>query len=176
MWNAFASWTWGVVEHYRRDALVSKLDRLSDHLLEDIGLRRDELDLLRLPSAKVRAKKVGFVPSRAGRPSLQGCGWLEDTLPFAEAARCLAELGHPHRLQIFNMLVNAGEAGCKVSDLQQALALPKSTLSHHLAELVATGLVTQTREGRVLRCRIDARRARLVQKFVNQCCEGLPTE
>lgn len=101
---------------------------------------------------------------------------MDGALPFVEAARCLAELGHPHRLQIFNLLVKAGEAGCKVGDVQEALALPKSTLSHHLAELVAVGLVTQTREGRVLRCRIDATRARVVRQFINECCEGLPAE
>lgn len=97
-----------------------------------------------------------------------------DALPFSEAARCLAELGHPHRLQIFDLLVKAGGAGCRVGDIQQALSLPKSTLSHHLANLVAIGLVSQTREGRVLRCRICAERARHVQRFMNQCCEGLP--
>jgi ArsR family transcriptional regulator, arsenate/arsenite/antimonite-responsive transcriptional repressor len=96
------------------------------------------------------------------------------SLPFAEAARSLAELGHPSRLQIFQLLVKVGEAGCKVGEIQEALNLPKSTVSHHLAELVAIGLVIQTREGRVLRCRIDANRARLVQQFVNSCCEGLP--
>ena len=101
---------------------------------------------------------------------------MDQALPFAEAARCLAELGHRHRLQIFNLLVKAGEAGCRVGDVQVALALPKSTLSHHLAQLVAIGLITQTREGRVLRCRIDAGRARLVQRFINRCCEGLPTD
>jgi DNA-binding transcriptional ArsR family regulator len=99
---------------------------------------------------------------------------VQDSLPFAEAARCLAELGHPSRLQVFQLLAKLGEAGCKVGDIQKALNLPKSTVSHHLAELVAIGLVSQTREGRVLRCRIDANRARLVQHFVNQCCEGLP--
>ena len=101
---------------------------------------------------------------------------MAETLSFAEAARCLAELGHPHRLQIFNLLVKAGEAGCRVGDVQRALGLPKSTLSHHLAELVAIGLVTQTREGRVLRCRVSAARAALVQRFVNRCCEGLPAD
>ncbi len=99
---------------------------------------------------------------------------MEEALPFTEAARCLAELGHPHRLQIFNLLVKAGEAGCRVGDVQTIVGVPKSTLSNHLAQLVAIGLVTQTREGRVLRCRVDARRARLVQQFVNSCCEGLP--
>lgn len=86
----------------------------------------------------------------------------------------MAELGHPVRLQIFDLLVKAGAMGCKTGDVQKTLALPKSTLSHHLAELVAIGLVSQTREGRVLRCRVDVRRSRLIQQFVNQCCEGLP--
>lgn len=95
-------------------------------------------------------------------------------LPFAEAARCMAELGHPSRLQIFRLLAELGENGCKVSDIQRALKLPKSTVSHHLAELVGSGLITQTREGRVLRCRIAPQRARLVQNFINQCCDGLP--
>ena len=100
---------------------------------------------------------------------------MDHALPFAEAARCLAELGHPQRLQIFNLLVKAGETGCRVGEVQAAVEMPNSTLSHHLAQLVAIGLITQTREGRVLRCRIEPDRARLVQQFVNQCCEGLPT-
>lgn len=99
---------------------------------------------------------------------------MTESLPFADAARCMAELGHPSRLQIFSLLAELGETGCKVSDIQQALKLPKSTVSHHLAELAGIGLITQTREGRVLRCRIDANRARLVQQFINQCCDGLP--
>lgn len=97
-----------------------------------------------------------------------------DAFVFADAARCLAELGHPHRLQIFNMLVKAGVVGCRVGEVQDALALPKSTVSHHLASLVAVGLVSQTREGRILRCRICAERAQHVRRFMNACCEGLP--
>ena len=88
-------------------------------------------------------------------------------------ARCLAELGHPHRLQIFDMLVKAGASGCRVGEIQDALALPKSTLSHHLANLIAIGLVSQIREGRVLRCHINSDRARHMQRFLNDCCEGL---
>lgn len=100
---------------------------------------------------------------------------MKDELPFAEAARCLAELGHPHRLQIFNLLAKAGEVGLKVGDLQAALELPKSTVSHHLAQLVAIQLISQTREGRVLRCRVESTRARMIQDFVNRCCEELPS-
>ena len=94
-------------------------------------------------------------------------------LGFSEAARCLAELGHPHRLKIFEYLVKAGDEGCRVGDVQAHLDIPKSTLSHHLGQLAAIGLLTQAREGRVLRCRIDNGRMRLVQRFLNACCDGL---
>lgn len=38
-------------------------------------------------------------------------------LAFDDAARCLAELGHPHRLQIFHLLIRAGEAGLSVGEI-----------------------------------------------------------
>lgn len=99
---------------------------------------------------------------------------MDELLPIADAARCLSELGHPRRLQIFNLLARVGGAGCKVGEVQKALGLAKSTLSHHLAELAAAGLISQTREGRVLRCRIETERARQIQAFIARCCEGLP--
>ena len=96
-------------------------------------------------------------------------------LAFDEAARCLAELGHPHRLQIFRLLIQAGEKGLPVGAVQSAVGIPKSTLAHHIAQLVAAGLVTQTREGRVQRCRVDALRSQSLLTFlVADCCEGLP--
>jgi ArsR family transcriptional regulator, arsenate/arsenite/antimonite-responsive transcriptional repressor len=96
-------------------------------------------------------------------------------LAFDDAARCLAELGHPHRLQIFHLLIRAGEAGLSVGEIQGAVGIPKSTLAHHIAELVSAGLMTQRREGRIQRCLIDAERSRRLLKFlVADCCEGLP--
>lgn len=35
-------------------------------------------------------------------------------MAFEDAARCLAELGHPNRLQIFRLLIRAGEGGLSV--------------------------------------------------------------
>jgi ArsR family transcriptional regulator, arsenate/arsenite/antimonite-responsive transcriptional repressor len=94
---------------------------------------------------------------------------------FDEAARCLAELGHPHRLQIFRLLIKAGDKGLPVGAIQSALGIPKSTLAHHIAQLVSAGLMTQSREGRVQRCRVDAVRGQGLLKFlIADCCEGLP--
>ncbi len=95
-------------------------------------------------------------------------------IAFDEAARCLAELGHPHRLQIFQLLIRAGDVGLAVGEIQKRLGIPKSTLAHHLAQLMAAGLMTQEREGRVQRCRIAAERASAFVNFFVTGCEGLP--
>ena len=68
------------------------------------------------------------------------------------AAQCLEKLGNPARLEVFRLLVRAGESGLSVGEIQQHLRIPASTLSHHLAQLSRAGLLIQTREGRVLRC------------------------
>ena len=96
-------------------------------------------------------------------------------MTFEDAARCMAELGHPHRLAIFRLLIRAGEEGLPVGAIQRELGIPKSTLAHHVAQLVTVGLMTQSREGRILRCRVDAVRGQALLDFlVGDCCEGLP--
>ena len=68
------------------------------------------------------------------------------------AAKKLAELGHSTRLEIFRYLVKGGRQGVPVGELQAALDIPGSTLSHHITRLVSVGLVIQRREGRTLYC------------------------
>jgi len=90
------------------------------------------------------------------------------------AARCLDKLGNPTRLEIFRLLVRAGDGGLCVGEIQDHLGIPGSTLSHHLAHLVNVGLVHQAREGRVLRCRPDYRLMDQVIGFLTeQCCAGV---
>jgi len=79
------------------------------------------------------------------------------SLAFDEAARCLAELGHPHRLHVFHLLIRAGDAGLSVGEIQSVLGIPKSTLAHHISALVSAGLMAQRREGRIQRCKVDRR-------------------
>jgi ArsR family transcriptional regulator len=89
---------------------------------------------------------------------------------LTQASR-LEALGNPTRLAIYRGLVRAGHAGAPVGKLQEAIGIPASTLSHHLAKLCACGLVGQTREGTVLRCRahFDVM-DQLVGFLVNECC------
>ena len=90
------------------------------------------------------------------------------------AAKRLAELGHPARLSAFRLLVQAGPQGLPVKDIQSHLGIPQSTLSHHLAHLLAAGLISQTREGRVLRCRVEYTAIKGVLDFLlRDCCAGI---
>ena len=90
------------------------------------------------------------------------------------AARCLERLGHPTRLEVFRLLVRAGEGGLAVGEIQEHLEIPASTLSHHLAHLVNAGLVRQSREGRVLRCTPNfALMNQLLGFLTEECCAGL---
>ncbi len=95
-------------------------------------------------------------------------------MDITDLAACLEKLGHPTRLAAFRLLVRAGRGGLPVGALQRHLGIPASTLSHHLAHLVAAGLVHQAREGRVLRCTADyARMDRIVEALTAECCAGV---
>ena len=89
----------------------------------------------------------------------------------AEAASALESLGNPTRLAIFRNLVRAGPTGMPVGKLKQQLAVPGSTLSHHLSHLMKYDLVTQQREGRVLRCNANYQKMNELLTFLTlECC------
>ncbi|MGN5011912.1 ArsR/SmtB family transcription factor [Aeromonas veronii] len=67
-------------------------------------------------------------------------------MQLEEVAKALKELGHPTRLFIFKHLVKAGEQGLPVGELQKQLAIPASTLSHHIAALVGGAGEAEPRE------------------------------
>jgi len=68
------------------------------------------------------------------------------------AAKKLAELGHITRLSIFRYLVQIGDKGAPVGQIQEKLNIPWSTLSHHISRLVSVGLIRQVRDSRTLYC------------------------
>ncbi|GLQ73526.1 transcriptional regulator [Vibrio sp. vnigr-6D03] len=86
-------------------------------------------------------------------------------------AKSLKELGHPTRLTIYKSVVKAGFRGIAVGGLQESLAIPGSTLSHHISGLVSAGLLTQRREGRTLFCVAEYEKLRGVISFLlDECC------
>ncbi|TPH18131.1 ArsR/SmtB family transcription factor [Litorilituus lipolyticus] len=86
-------------------------------------------------------------------------------------AKALKELGHPTRLAVFKRLVKAGEQGISVGTVQEELAIPGSTLSHHISGLVSAGFITQRREGRTLFCVVEYKKLESVLAFFqDECC------
>jgi ArsR family transcriptional regulator, arsenate/arsenite/antimonite-responsive transcriptional repressor len=85
----------------------------------------------------------------------------------------LAALAHPLRLQVFRALVVAGQPGLTPGVMQEGLGVPAATLSFHLKELAASGLVTQERASRnlVYRAAYDNMNA-LLSYLTANCCQG----
>ncbi len=71
------------------------------------------------------------------------------------AAHAFATLGHPGRLAVFRLLMRFAPQGVRPTEIAEALGLKQNTLSHHLADLTASGLVTVTRQGRSLHYAVD---------------------
>ena len=93
------------------------------------------------------------------------------------AAGRLEALGHQTRLSIYRLLVKAGDDGLIVGDIQKALDVPASTLSHHLAKLARVGLVSQGRRGREIYCSVDYDEMRALVGFLTEeCCAGVTLE
>ncbi|WP_339632022.1 metalloregulator ArsR/SmtB family transcription factor [uncultured Sneathiella sp.] len=91
-----------------------------------------------------------------------------------EAAVALAKLGHPIRLRIVQILVQAGEEGLSVGEIQALLDIPGSTLSHHISHLVSGDLIRQQRESRTLRCFVNYKKVEgLVELLTDKCCMGV---
>lgn len=83
----------------------------------------------------------------------------------------LKALGNRSRLQVYRTLVRAGFDGLPVGRLQERVAIAPSTLTHHLQQLVANGLVTQERQGTTLICRACyPAMNRLIGFLVDECC------
>ena len=90
------------------------------------------------------------------------------------AALCLSALGNPIRIRLYRLLVRAGRQGLNVGDLQRLLAVPASTLAHHVAALVKAGLVDQERRGREVICFANYETMnRIVGYLTEACCAGV---
>lgn len=67
-----------------------------------------------------------------------------------DAAHAFATLGHPDRLAVFRLLMRFAPQGVRPTEMAEALGLKPNTLSHHLSDLTAAGLIRVARQGRSL--------------------------
>jgi ArsR family transcriptional regulator, arsenate/arsenite/antimonite-responsive transcriptional repressor len=106
--------------------------------------------------------------------------------PIAEVFKAL---GHPQRLRLFEMIYRMGAAPAGPGERRGAkqrganemnccaverafthgcacVDLSRSTVSHHLAALRRAGLITCTREGRVMQCVVNPKVLEAVRGFL----------
>jgi ArsR family transcriptional regulator len=94
-------------------------------------------------------------------------------LDEAQAADGFAALGNRARLRLLRLLVRAGTDGSNVTEIGRLMAMPASTLAHHLTALVRAGLVTQERRGREVICTADYAAIKGAAAYLTEeCCAG----
>ncbi|MFM7028187.1 MAG: ArsR/SmtB family transcription factor [Chakrabartia sp.] len=91
----------------------------------------------------------------------------------ADAVRSLGALAQEHRLAAYRLLVQAGPDGMPAGALAEALGVPASSMSFHLAQLLHAGLVTQRRQSRSLIYAADFEAMNGLMAFLTEnCCGG----
>lgn len=87
--------------------------------------------------------------------------------------QALAALSQGSRLDIFRHLVSLGPDGSPAGHIGDSLGLPAATLSFHLKELKAAGLLVARREGRriIYAADFDVMNA-LLAYLAENCCQG----
>ena len=89
----------------------------------------------------------------------------------AQYADQFAAMGAEPRLRIMQLLLTAHPEGLVVSEIQEELDIPNSTLSHHLDKLRTEGLVHVKRESTFLRYHANIESLQeLLQFLYAECC------
>ena len=89
------------------------------------------------------------------------------------AIEALGALAQEHRLALFRLLVQAGNSGMAAGAIADALGVPNSSLSFHLAQLRNAGLILQERQHRSLIYRANYPAMNdLVAYLMENCCAG----
>jgi DNA-binding transcriptional ArsR family regulator len=79
-------------------------------------------------------------------------------------------LGSSLRLDLFCVLVQAGEAGRVAGEIAETLEIPATNLSFHLKAMLQANLVTVRQEGRFLRYRANVPHMLRVLAYVMENC------
>jgi Predicted transcriptional regulators len=96
-------------------------------------------------------------------------------MELVEAMNAFAALAQEHRLAVFRMLVREGPNGLPAGEIAARIAVPPSTLSHHLAHLERAGMLRSWRVERRIYYAIDVEGTRRLVTFLTEdCCQGRP--
>ena len=134
-------------------------------------------------------QSVPIFRDREGRAK-KGTDWKTNLTPFVkeltslklfdysrnmktnQAVTLLAALAQETRLGIFRALVQAGSEGLPAGRIAEAVGAPASTLSFHLKELSAAGLVRARQDGRFIYYSANyASMNELLGFLTEKCCQ-----
>ncbi len=91
------------------------------------------------------------------------------------ALDALSALGQETRLDVFRLLVKAGQEGMTAGAIAEELDVRSNTLSTHLGVLSRSGLVHASRDGRSIIYGADlGAMQELVRYLLQDCCGGNP--
>ena len=91
------------------------------------------------------------------------------------ALDAFAALSQSTRLDVFRLLVKAGDAGMSAGDIGDTLGVRQNTMSANLGVLARSGLIRNEREGRSIRYFADMDGMRgLLAFLMEDCCGGCP--
>ena len=92
-----------------------------------------------------------------------------------ETLTAFSALSQETRLDVFRLLIAAGDQGMLAGEIAQALAVRQNTMSANLSVLLAAGLVRKSREGRAIRYCANTEGLRGMLGFLlRDCCGGRP--
>jgi DNA-binding transcriptional ArsR family regulator len=92
-----------------------------------------------------------------------------------EMIAAFSALSQETRLETLRTLIRKGPGGVSAGALASAIGAPAPTMSFHLKELLAAGLVVQRREGRRLVYAPNYGGLRsLIDFLLTDCCQGDP--
>jgi DNA-binding transcriptional ArsR family regulator len=96
-------------------------------------------------------------------------------MDITDAVEALSALAQEHRLAVFRLLVCEGPNGLPAGAIAERIAVPPSTLSHHLAHLERAGLLRSWRVERRIFYAVDIDGTRRMVAFLTEdCCQGHP--
>ncbi|MCP4382484.1 MAG: helix-turn-helix transcriptional regulator [Hyphomicrobiales bacterium] len=91
------------------------------------------------------------------------------------ALDAFAALSQSTRLDVFRLLIKAGDAGMSAGGISDTLDVRQNTMSANLSILSRSGLIRNEREGRTIRYFADLDGMRgLLAFLMEDCCGGRP--
>lgn len=89
------------------------------------------------------------------------------------ALSAFAALSQTTRLDVFRLLIKAGETGMSAGEISGTLEVRQNTMSNNLSILLHAGLIRNLRQGRTIRYFADMEGMRGLLAFVMEdCCGG----